>query len=114
MRLNAADPNWIPPLISAQVDAFTPKNNPFFEHAEVQFWLASRDGRDVGRISAQIDSLAPTGWTAASLNTTVGLAAFSRELSCNDWQRDPETAAQDGKRGAISDRNVELLVKKPF
>lgn len=58
MRLNAGDPNWISPLISEREAAFTPKN-PFFAHAEVQFWLARRDGRDVGRISAQIDALAP-------------------------------------------------------
>ena len=58
MRLNAGDPGWIPPLISEREAAFTPKN-PFFDHAEVQFWIACRDGRDVGRISAQIDALAP-------------------------------------------------------
>lgn len=58
MRLNAGDPAWIPPLISEREAAFTPKN-PFFDHAEVQFWIACRDGRDVGRISAQIDALAP-------------------------------------------------------
>jgi hypothetical protein len=60
MVLNAKDPVWIPPLISERRDALTPKTNPFFDHAEVQFWIASRDGRDVGRISAQIDALAPS------------------------------------------------------
>ena len=59
MRLNANDPAWIAPLLMERKEALTPKTNPFFEHAEVQLWLASRDGRDVGRISAQIDSLAP-------------------------------------------------------
>ncbi len=42
------------------------------------------------------------------------LAALSRELGMNDWQRDPETATVDGKRGAAEDRNVELLVRAPF
>lgn len=59
MRLNAADPAWIAPLISERQAALTPKSNPFFDHAEVQMWIASRDGRDVGRISAQIDALSP-------------------------------------------------------
>jgi GNAT superfamily N-acetyltransferase len=36
-------------------DHIDPKKNPFFEHAEVQFFLAVRDGRVVGRISAHID-----------------------------------------------------------
>jgi uncharacterized membrane-anchored protein len=42
------------------------------------------------------------------------LAALSRELGINDWQRDAETAAVDGKRGALNDRNVELLIRAPF
>lgn len=60
MRLSARDPKYIAPLIMERIEALTPKTNPFFEHAEVQLWLARRDGRDVGRISAQIDHLAPT------------------------------------------------------
>ena len=59
MRLAAKDPNWIAPLLMERKEALTPKTNPFFEHAEVQLWLARKHGRDVGRISAQIDKLAP-------------------------------------------------------
>ena len=62
MRIAAktGDPNWISPLIMERMEALTPKTNPLFEHTEAQLWLARRDGRDVGRISAQIDSLAPS------------------------------------------------------
>jgi metallophosphoesterase (TIGR03767 family) len=42
------------------------------------------------------------------------LAALSRELGVNDPQRDAENGTVDGKRGALTDRNVELLVKAPF
>jgi GNAT superfamily N-acetyltransferase len=59
MRLSAGDPAYIAPLLMERRDALSPKINPFFGHAEVQLWLATRDGRDVGRISAQIDHLAP-------------------------------------------------------
>lgn len=59
MRLNKDDPNWISPLMSERREALSARSNPFFEHAEVEMWLAVRDGRDVGRISAQIDELAP-------------------------------------------------------
>lgn len=58
-RLNAKDPNWITPLMLERTEALTPKTNPFFAHAEVQLFLATRGGRDVGRISAQIDQLTP-------------------------------------------------------
>ncbi len=58
-RLHADDPHYIAPLHMEREEALTDKN-PFFGHAEVQFWLAVRGGRDVGRISAQIDALALT------------------------------------------------------
>ena len=56
-RLLQADPAYIPPLRSERHTALTAKGNPFFGHAEAAFWLATRDGQDVGRISAQRDSL---------------------------------------------------------
>jgi hypothetical protein len=67
MRLMADDPKYIAPLMFERREALSPKTNPFFQHADYQFFLARRDGRDVGRISAQIDHLAkfdpevPTG-----------------------------------------------------
>lgn len=60
MRLNAGDPHWIAPLMFERREALSPKHNPFFQHADYQFWLARKDGRDVGRVSAQIDHLAQT------------------------------------------------------
>jgi hypothetical protein len=53
-RVHKDDPHYIAPLHMERQEALTAKN-PFFGHAEVQFWLARKDGRDVGRISAQID-----------------------------------------------------------
>jgi GNAT superfamily N-acetyltransferase len=57
-RLNKDDPNWVPPLRSEVVELLTPGKNPFHDHARVQYFLARREGRPVGRISAQIDELA--------------------------------------------------------
>ena len=59
--LYGADPNFIPPLRKERRDAFTAKGNPFLRRAEVAFWIARLDGRDLGRISAQRDSLAAEG-----------------------------------------------------
>jgi len=50
------DPNWVPPLIAERKEAFSPKH-PFFKHADWRAWIAYRDGKPVGRISAQIDHL---------------------------------------------------------
>jgi hypothetical protein len=52
------DVTWIPPLIMEREEAFSPKENEFLRRAEVRFWIARRAGRDVGRITAQIDPLA--------------------------------------------------------
>ena len=56
-KLLADDPHYVAPLRLERREALSPKKNPYFEHAEAKFWLARRDGRDVGRISAQIDRL---------------------------------------------------------
>jgi hypothetical protein len=56
-RLLAGDPNFVAPLLLERREALSPRKNPFFEHAQSQFWLARRDGVDVGRISAQVDRL---------------------------------------------------------
>jgi hypothetical protein len=56
-RLHRDDPAWIPPLMMERRDALSPGKNPWFEHGEAAFWIARRDGRDVGRISAQDDRL---------------------------------------------------------
>ena len=57
-QLNSTDPNWVPPLRMEAKELVTPGKNPFFEHADVQYFLARRSGELVGRISAHIDRLA--------------------------------------------------------
>jgi len=56
-RLNLSDPNWVPPLKDEVRGLITPGKNPWFEHAEAEFFLAERGGKLVGRISAQVDQL---------------------------------------------------------
>lgn len=51
----AGEPNYVRPLdmdISGRLDK---RKNPFFEHAEGTAWVAYKDGRPVGRITAQVD-----------------------------------------------------------
>jgi hypothetical protein len=51
------DPAWIPPLKDEVHGLLLPGKNPWFEHARAALFLAERDGRVVGRISAQVDDL---------------------------------------------------------
>jgi GNAT superfamily N-acetyltransferase len=50
-----ADPHWVPPLIFERRAFFDPDSNPYFQNAEVQCFMAFRDGKPVGTISAHID-----------------------------------------------------------
>jgi hypothetical protein len=50
------DPMWVPPLLLERRMHLSPKN-PYFDHAKFCCWLAYRDNKAVGRISAQIDRL---------------------------------------------------------
>ena len=53
-RLHAATP-WIPPLKLERYVFLNRKLNAYFKHGEAQYFLARREGRVVGRITAQID-----------------------------------------------------------
>ncbi len=57
-RLYSNDPNWVPPLKDEVYGLITPGKNPWFEHGEAELFLAERDRKVVGRISAHIDQLA--------------------------------------------------------
>ncbi|HEY3347501.1 MAG TPA: N-acetyltransferase [Nitrospirota bacterium] len=54
-RLYRDDPFWVPPLKSDVRELLDRAKNPFFEHAEAEFFLAERGGRAVGRVAAIID-----------------------------------------------------------
>ena len=54
-RIYRNEPLWVPPLISERKKHLDRGRNPFFEHAEAEYFLAYRDGEPVGRITAQVD-----------------------------------------------------------
>jgi GNAT superfamily N-acetyltransferase len=54
-RLHRDHPQWVAPLIFERMQFLDRKRNPYFEHAEAEYFIAERDGEAVGRISAQID-----------------------------------------------------------
>ena len=53
-RIYQGDELWVPPLRDDLAKVFVDEN-PFFEHAEMQLFVARRDGVDVGRIAAILD-----------------------------------------------------------
>ncbi len=53
--LYRGDPFFVPQLRIAQKDLFDQKKHPFYAHAEMQCFLALRDGKAIGRIAAVWD-----------------------------------------------------------
>jgi GNAT superfamily N-acetyltransferase len=53
-RLHAGT-TWVPPLRLERYAFLNRRLNPYFKHGEAAYFLARRDGRVVGRVSAQID-----------------------------------------------------------
>lgn len=51
----ADDPQWVAPLEMDLRQRLTPGKNPFFERGEVALFTAWKNGRLVGRVSAQLD-----------------------------------------------------------
>ena len=54
-RLYRNEPNWVPPLLMDLRRRLDRDRNPFFRHGEAEYFLAWRDGRPVGRVTAQVD-----------------------------------------------------------
>jgi hypothetical protein len=54
-RLHSTSPVWVPPLRLERRLFLSRRLNPFFKHGDAQLFLAERDGRPVGRISAHYD-----------------------------------------------------------
>lgn len=54
-RIYEDDPHWVAPLLVERKKFLDKKKNPFFEHAEVVFYLAQRNGKAVGRIAGIVN-----------------------------------------------------------
>jgi len=55
-RIYADDPCWMPPLIMPQEELLGFRKHPFYERSRSRSFLATRGGRDVGRITAIVNA----------------------------------------------------------
>jgi GNAT superfamily N-acetyltransferase len=100
-RLYRNEANWVPPLLMEQRKLLDRDGNPFFQHAEAEYFLAWRDGRAVGRITAHVDR---------NFN----------EFQGNDWgmfgffecERDPEAAGAllDAAEAWLRERGRDRMI----
>ena len=50
-HVNAGNPNWVPPIIIDVKTQLNKKKHPYYEHSDGEFFMATQDGRQVGRIA---------------------------------------------------------------
>src|SRR5271157_477186 len=56
-RLYRNDKNWVPQLLMDDYKKLNKKKNPFFQHAEAEFFIARRNGEAAGRIASIHDRI---------------------------------------------------------
>ena len=85
------DPAWVPPLKGEVHALLDPAKNPWFGHGRAELFLATRGGRTVGRISAQVDELVqpsmPQTGQWGFFDAMDGEAAQSLIEAAEDWLR---------------------------
>jgi GNAT superfamily N-acetyltransferase len=99
-RLHRGTP-WVPPLIMERREFLDRDKNPFFGHAEAEYFLAERDGEVVGRITAQVDER----WTQHNGGNDGMFGFFESD-------REPGTAAAllDAAAGWLRERGRERML----
>jgi GNAT superfamily N-acetyltransferase len=110
------DPHWVAPLLVERKGLFA-DTNPFFEHAEVQLWVAHRQGQDVGRIAGIIDrnneltqseSAAFFGFFESIEDALVAQRLFE---TVSDWARERGFAQLIGPVNPTTNDECGLLVE---
>jgi hypothetical protein len=98
---NATDhPQWVPPLRLMVRDALDRKRNPFYQNADRELFLASRNGRLVGRIAA-IENRAHNAFHG----DRVGFFGF---FECRDDQ-EAASALFAAAEGWLAKRNLDTM-----
>lgn len=76
--LYKTDKNWCPPLRFERKNFFS-KKNPFMNHAEIGFFVAYKDNRPVGRVTAHRDDIYDNFY-----QTRQGFFGFYESIECNE------------------------------
>jgi GNAT superfamily N-acetyltransferase len=127
-RLHAGTP-WIPPLKLERWLFLNRRLNPYFKHGEAEFFLAWRDGRVVGRASAQVDhafnEFHQSRWgmfgflemeedpeVAAALLDAA--ASWLRERGCDRMVGPMDLSMNDESGILIEGHELEPMVRQPW
>lgn len=100
-RLYEGNPSYAPPLRFDRAMLLHPRKSAFWKEAPVRYWLARKDGRPAGRISAQLPPVLP-----------VGMPARTGMFGCLDAIDDPAVvgALVEAARGWLREHGCEAMV----
>jgi GNAT superfamily N-acetyltransferase len=117
LELYRGDPLYVPPIIAERRDFLDAGKNPFLSHAELQLFLAERDGRTVGRIAVVNDphynqfhntELGFFGMFESVNDPTVASALFDAAAA---WIRGKGMKAMMGPANLSTNHDCGLLVE---
>ncbi len=112
-RLFATCPQWVPPLFARALRELDRETHPLYEHYNADFFIAVRDGRDVGRIA--VYGLRYEGTTEAKFSLfdcendiEVATALFERAF---EWARQRGMKSIIGPKGFTMINGSGILIK---
>ncbi len=109
--------NWVPPLISQVKEMLDRKKHPFHRHAEVDYFLAYKDGEVVGRIAAIVNHNHNKYWNERTGffgffesidDTSVSRALFEKT---EEWLRERGMERMRGPMNFSTNEECGLLIK---
>lgn len=110
------DKNWVPPMKSERKKVLDVKNNPFYQHSEIQLFLAESNSEIVGRIAAIMnynhnkthnDKVGFFGFFESIDNQDVATALFDAAAS---WLRKKGMDAMRGPENPSMNDEIGLLI----
>ncbi|MBN2553311.1 MAG: GCN5 family acetyltransferase [Spirochaetales bacterium] len=110
---------WIPPLLMDERRTLDWKKNPAFEHCLVKYWMAEKDGREVGRIAGIINQKYVEKW--GQKHCRFGWFDFIDDIEVSgallnkveEWARENGMAAVHGPLG-FTDMDPEGMLIEGF
>jgi GNAT superfamily N-acetyltransferase len=94
------DPHWVPPLLMDRKKLLNKEKNPFYKHAEMEMYLAEKDGEIVGRIAAIKNDL-----HNKTHNDKVGFFGFFECIK----DQEAANALFDKARGWLKSRGLDAM-----
>ena len=110
------DPHWVPPIISERLEFLDQERHPFYQHSQVELFMARRDSQPVGAIAAilnnrhnefQGERVGFFGLFEALPDREAAEALL--ETAC-DWVRERGMAAIRGPANFSTNEEIGLLV----